>query len=75
MSSGGRRTDYYAGALVAVIGAGAAFVSSHYRVGTLTSMGPGFFPVALGVLLAVMGGLHRDGRLRCADADISRTWS
>ena len=56
MSSGGRRTDYYAGALVAVIGAGAAFVSSHYRVGTLTSMGPGFFPVALGVLLAVMGG-------------------
>jgi hypothetical protein len=55
MSSGGKRTDYYAGAFVAVIGAGAALISSHYRVGTLTSMGPGFFPVALGVLLAVMG--------------------
>lgn len=53
----GRRTDYYAGALVAVIGAGAAFIASHYRVGTLTSMGPGFFPVALGVLLVILGAL------------------
>lgn len=55
MSSAGRRIDYYAGALVALIGAGAALISVRYRVGTLTSMGPGFFPVALGVLLVILG--------------------
>lgn len=55
MRSAARRIDYYAGALCAIIGAGAALMSWQYRVGTLTSMGPGFFPVMLGVLLAVLG--------------------
>ncbi len=49
--------DYYAGALMALIGAGAIVEGSSYGVGKLTAMGSGFFPVALGVGLVAMGGL------------------
>jgi hypothetical protein len=47
--------DYYAGALMLVIGSAVAWQGFAYSVGSLTRMGPGFFPVALGVLLAVLG--------------------
>ena len=49
------RRDYYAGALMIVIGASAAFIGAKYQIGTLTKMGPGFFPTCLGVLLVFMG--------------------
>ena len=49
------RRDYYAGALMMLIGGGAALLGSHYDVGSLTRMGPGFFPTALGILLAELG--------------------
>ena len=57
MSSFQRNRDYYAGALMALIGAGAILEGSTYGVGTLTAMGSGFFPVALGVGLVLMGAL------------------
>lgn len=47
--------DYYAGALMFFIGLAAAIQGSHYQVGTLSRMGPGFFPLALGVILALIG--------------------
>jgi hypothetical protein len=47
--------DYYAGALMVLVGVGAAVIGSRYQLGTLTKMGPGFVPTALGVLLAIMG--------------------
>ncbi len=47
--------DYYAGALMLVIGSAVAWQGFGYNVGSLTRMGPGFFPVALGVLLAALG--------------------
>ena len=50
-----QRRDYYAGALIMILGAGAAIVGSRYQIGTLTRMGPGFFPTALGTLLALIG--------------------
>jgi len=40
-----------------LLGAGAAFVGSSYEMGTLTKMGPGFFPTVLGVILAFIGVL------------------
>ncbi len=40
-----------------LLGAGAAFTGSRYDVGSLTRMGPGFFPTALGILLAIVGVL------------------
>ncbi|MDB5650867.1 MAG: tripartite tricarboxylate transporter TctB [Hyphomicrobiales bacterium] len=54
MISDGRR-DYYAGTLMILIGVGAAYLGSTYQVGTLTRMGPGYFPLVLGVLLTFLG--------------------
>jgi hypothetical protein len=50
-----RRIDYYGGGLVMLLGTGAAYTGSRYEIGTLTKMGPGFFPTVLGILLALIG--------------------
>lgn len=47
--------DYYGGTLMLVLGLGAMFQGMTYQVGTLSHMGPGFFPTALGAILAVIG--------------------
>src|SRR5579871_2648101 len=49
------RRDYYAGALMVLIGAIAANEGRNYQLGTLQKMGPGYFPVALGALLILLG--------------------
>lgn len=36
----------------------AIIIGSSYRIGSLSNMGPGFFPVAIGVLMATVGFLH-----------------
>jgi putative tricarboxylic transport membrane protein len=50
-----RGRDYLGGVLMIALGLGAAFQGSTYAIGTLSRMGPGFFPVALGVILALAG--------------------
>src|SRR3989442_1743745 len=53
-----RRVKEYAGSgLIVLIGLGALAEGSRYSVGSLRAMGPGFFPVALGILLIVIGVL------------------
>jgi hypothetical protein len=52
-----RNRDYYAGALVALIGAGAIYEGWQYGIGGLTTMGSGFFPVMLGAGLVLLGGM------------------
>jgi putative tricarboxylic transport membrane protein len=47
--------DYFGGALMIVIGAAAAIQGQSYQIGSLSRMGPGFFPTALGVILALAG--------------------
>jgi hypothetical protein len=47
--------DYYGGALMIVIGLCAIKAGASYRIGTLERMDAGFFPVALGILLALTG--------------------
>ncbi|MBC8745954.1 hypothetical protein OKW43_004927 [Paraburkholderia sp. WC7.3g] len=47
--------DYLGGGLMILIGASAAGMGATYSIGTLRQMGPGFFPVALGVLLMFAG--------------------
>jgi putative tricarboxylic transport membrane protein len=39
------------------VGLGSAWVGSGYDIGTLTAMGPGFLPVALGLCLALLAAL------------------
>src|SRR6201987_2368420 len=49
------KRDYYAGALMLVIGVGAAVIGTGYKFGSLARMGPGFMPVVLGIVLAFIG--------------------
>jgi hypothetical protein len=49
--------DVIAGAIVAVFGlAVALYAAQYYSLGTLRRMGPGMFPVGLGVAMAILGG-------------------
>ncbi len=50
-----RNRDYYAGALMALIGAGTAYQGSQYGIGSLAEMESGFFPTALGIGLVLVG--------------------
>jgi hypothetical protein len=49
--------DIVGGLVLIVLGLFAAFYAQRYSFGELSRMGPGFFPVVLGILLAVLGVL------------------
>jgi hypothetical protein len=49
------RRDFFAGGLLILLGIGACVQGSTYKVGSLMRMGPGFMPVALGVVLVLLG--------------------
>jgi hypothetical protein len=49
--------DLYAGAFVFIIGLGAVYMGFGYQTGNLRHMGPGFFPVSVGAIIALMGVL------------------
>lgn len=48
--------DFWAGLMFMAIGIGFAWGATRYNVGDAARMGPGYFPLVLGVLLAAMGG-------------------
>ena len=50
-----RKRDHYAGALIALIGAAAAYEGSQYGIGSLDEMGSGFFPAAIGLAMILTG--------------------
>jgi putative tricarboxylic transport membrane protein len=50
-----QKRDYYAGGLMSLIGIGVILEARHYNLGTLFHMGPGFFPIILGVTLTFIG--------------------
>jgi predicted outer membrane lipoprotein len=47
--------DFYSGLMFAIIGVAFAWGATSYSVGTGARMGPGYFPLLLGILLAVLG--------------------
>ena len=49
------KKDYFAGALMVLNGVGAVLEARHYSIGTLFHMGPGFFPIILGVTMTGIG--------------------
>ena len=49
--------DFFAGLLYVVIGGGFAIGSTNYTIGDSARMGPGYFPLIVGILIAVMGVL------------------
>jgi hypothetical protein len=63
------KRDFYAGGLIAVLGAAVALQSTRYDLGTMTQMGPGMFPLILGVILTVIGALIFGGALATPAGD------
>lgn len=49
--------DFYAGLLFALVGGAFAWGANSYQLGTSGRMGPGFFPMLLGSLLALLGSV------------------
>ena len=47
--------DFYSGLMFSVVGGSFALGASGYQIGNGARMGPGYFPLALGVLLAILG--------------------
>ncbi len=50
-----KASDFFSGICFFLTGVGAVLLSKDYPFGTLRSLGPGFFPLVLGSLLAVIG--------------------
>ena len=49
--------DFFAGLMFTAIGIAFAIGANSYTVGTAARMGPGFFPMMLGIILAILGGV------------------
>ena len=47
--------DFYSGLMFIVVGGAFAWGATTYEVGTGARMGPGYFPLILGILLALIG--------------------
>ncbi|SIT45657.1 putative tripartite tricarboxylate transporter(TTT) family, TctB (4TM) subunit [Paraburkholderia piptadeniae] len=72
--------DYYGGGLLLLLGLVVVAEGWTYEVGSLNQMGPGFFPVALGAILAIIGMAIAAGARReqdtseSADDDFQPEW-
>lgn len=49
--------DFFSGLMFMAVGVAFAWGATTYTVGTGARMGPGYFPLVLGILLAVLGGV------------------
>ncbi len=47
--------DFFSGLMFTVVGASFAYGATSYSIGTSGRMGPGYFPLLLGVILAILG--------------------
>ena len=47
--------NFFAGLLLTLVGGGFAIGATSYNVGESSRMGPGYFPLMVGVLLALLG--------------------
>lgn len=51
-----KKRDFYAGGLIVLLGAAVALNAyNNYNLGSLTQMGPGMFPMMLGIALTFVG--------------------
>lgn len=49
--------DFFSGLMFTAVGVGFAWGAAGYNVGTGARMGPGYFPLMLGIVLAILGGI------------------
>ncbi|GAB1577606.1 MULTISPECIES: tripartite tricarboxylate transporter TctB family protein [Bordetella] len=57
------RQDFWSGVMFIALGLGFAWKAASYQMGTAARMGPGYFPFALGLVLAVLGAIVLLGSL------------
>lgn len=50
-----KQKDFYAGLLFAAVGVAFAWGSTSYKMGTGANVGPGYFPLILSLLMALLG--------------------
>ena len=50
--------DFLAGLLFIAIGVATVIGASDYPLGTIRNIGPGYYPILLGIALALLGGGH-----------------
>ncbi|MFT4194434.1 tripartite tricarboxylate transporter TctB family protein [Ottowia sp.] len=69
--------DFFAGLLYAVIGIAFAWGATTYSIGDGARMGPGYFPLILGIVLALIGGfvIFRSLTVETPDGDPIGKWS
>lgn len=48
--------DFWSGLMFIIVGLGFAWGATNYSMGSSARPGPGYFPVGLGILLALLGG-------------------
>lgn len=61
--------DLWGGGLMMVLGVAVAIHATSFEVGTLSRMGPGYFPLALGVILTIAGAAIAAGGYRAQVED------
>ena len=49
--------DFFSGLMFTTVGVAFAWGATKYSVGTGARMGPGYFPLMLGILMAILGGV------------------
>ncbi len=49
--------DFYSGLMFTIVGVAFAVGSQNYTIGEGARMGPGYFPMMLGILLAILGSI------------------
>ncbi|RZL64270.1 MAG: tripartite tricarboxylate transporter TctB family protein [Variovorax sp.] len=49
--------DFFAGLMFTIVGVAFAWGATNYNIGSGARMGPGYFPLMLGILLAILGCL------------------
>ena len=49
--------DFFSGVMFCAVGVAFAWGATNYNVGNGARMGPGYFPLMLGIVLAVLGGI------------------
>lgn len=49
--------DFFSGLMFMTVGVAFAWGSTNYNIGASSRMGPGYFPLVLGILMAVLGSI------------------
>ncbi|MBU1358364.1 MAG: tripartite tricarboxylate transporter TctB family protein [Gammaproteobacteria bacterium] len=71
------QADFFSGVMFAVVGGAFAVGSTTYTVGSGARMGPGYFPLMLGILLATLGAaiMFQALVVETADGDPIGKWA